>query len=246
MTDSIFKLPDFRMNCYKILPCCKKFAHDWTQCNFKHDKERAIRRDHRIYLYKPIMCHYIENKKKENPNVEPICPKGNNCEFAHNIFEVYMHPDKYRTEMCKYGVNCKRNEESVCFFAHNPGELRIVGYPGVRIPDIESPCSSSCMSDIIDTASLVSILADVSITHQFIPPTTESTCSSSYTLSSAYMGSLATDSISSQQIGLSYGHSTAGTMKSFISDDDEIIQKKSLQTGLSDVIQRLKIMMQDH
>lgn len=43
------------------------------------------------------------------------------CRFAHGIYEMRLHPDLYRTELCKERGHCSRN---VCFFAHDDRELR--------------------------------------------------------------------------------------------------------------------------
>jgi hypothetical protein len=37
------------------------------------------------------------------------------------VFEFWLHPHRYRTEMCKVGAGCNRR---ICFFAHKPEELR--------------------------------------------------------------------------------------------------------------------------
>lgn len=60
-----------------------------------------------------------------------VCKKGDSCEFAHGVFECWLHPDRYRTQPCKDGPNCPRR---VCFFAHFPDQLRI-------LPQQQSPSS---------------------------------------------------------------------------------------------------------
>eukprot|EP00878_Enallax_costatus_P018858 GHUV01019878.1.p1 GENE.GHUV01019878.1~~GHUV01019878.1.p1 ORF type:complete len:519 (+),score=206.36 GHUV01019878.1:133-1689(+) len=49
------------------------------------------------------------------------CKLGANCPHSHNVFESWLHPQKYRTMMCKDRDKCTR---PVCFFAHGPHELR--------------------------------------------------------------------------------------------------------------------------
>jgi hypothetical protein len=49
------------------------------------------------------------------------CKRGDACPFAHGVFETWLHPARYRTQMCTDGVNCRRR---VCFFAHADSELR--------------------------------------------------------------------------------------------------------------------------
>ena len=48
----------------------------------------------------------------------PLIPAG---DFAHGVFESWLHPAQYRTRLCKDGPGCDRR---VCFFAHLPEELR--------------------------------------------------------------------------------------------------------------------------
>lgn len=50
-----------------------------------------------------------------------FCIRGDTCEFAHGVFEGWLHPARYRTQLCKDGANCHR---PVCFFAHCLSELR--------------------------------------------------------------------------------------------------------------------------
>ncbi|KAJ0715457.1 putative ankyrin repeat-containing domain-containing protein [Helianthus annuus] len=46
---------------------------------------------------------------------------GDMCEYAHGVFECWLHPAQYRTRLCKDGPGCNRR---VCFFAHTRDELR--------------------------------------------------------------------------------------------------------------------------
>lgn len=50
-----------------------------------------------------------------------FCALGNECPFAHGVFEINLHPSKYRTQMCVEGCKCTRK---MCFFAHNEAQLR--------------------------------------------------------------------------------------------------------------------------
>jgi hypothetical protein len=43
-------------------------------------------------------------------------------QYAHSTFEYWLHPTRYRTQLCKDLGSCKRE---TCFFAHHPDELRI-------------------------------------------------------------------------------------------------------------------------
>ncbi len=46
---------------------------------------------------------------------EGCCAFGDHCPYAHNVFEYWLHPTRYRTQLCNDGSNCKRK---ICFFAH--------------------------------------------------------------------------------------------------------------------------------
>uniref|UniRef100_A0A803NF12 C3H1-type domain-containing protein n=1 Tax=Chenopodium quinoa TaxID=63459 RepID=A0A803NF12_CHEQI len=62
------------------------------------------------------------------------CKKGEECEFAHGVFESWLHPAQYRTRLCKDEIGCARK---VCFFAHKREELRpVYASTGSAIPDV--------------------------------------------------------------------------------------------------------------
>eukprot|EP00210_Caulerpa_lentillifera_P006242 g5963.t1 len=104
-------IDEFFMYKYKVDACQKRYAHDWTSCFYAHSGESARRRDPSVY--KPIPC---PESKGGNP-----CPRGDACKYAHNDFEYWLHPARYKTEYCKQGPACNRK---ICFFAHRPEELR--------------------------------------------------------------------------------------------------------------------------
>ncbi|KAG8048813.1 hypothetical protein GUJ93_ZPchr0009g1685 [Zizania palustris] len=104
---------DFRMYSFKVRACSRAYSHDWTECPFVHPGENARRRDPRKYHYSCVPCP--EFKKGAG------CRRGDMCEYAHGVFESWLHPAQYRTRLCKDGVGCARR---VCFFAHTPEELR--------------------------------------------------------------------------------------------------------------------------
>ncbi|KAA8533912.1 hypothetical protein F0562_031429 [Nyssa sinensis] len=107
-----YESDEFRMYGFKIKRCPKMRSHDWTLCPFAHPGERAERRDPRRYNYAAIACPDFRNG---------YCKKGENCQFAHGIFEYWLHPAKYRTRACNASGFCERK---VCFFAHSPAEIR--------------------------------------------------------------------------------------------------------------------------
>ncbi|PSS14470.1 Zinc finger CCCH domain-containing protein [Actinidia chinensis var. chinensis] len=104
----------FRMYEFKVRRCTRSRSHDWTDCPFAHPGEKARRRDPRRFHYSGTVCADFRRG---------CCPRGDNCEFAHGVFECWLHPARYRTEACKDGKNCKRK---VCFFAHSPRQLRLL------------------------------------------------------------------------------------------------------------------------
>ncbi|KAL3364068.1 hypothetical protein AABB24_013023 [Solanum stoloniferum] len=104
----------FRMYEFKVRRCTRSRSHDWTDCPFAHPGEKARRRDPRRFHYSGTVCSEF---RKGN------CSRGDNCEFAHGVFECWLHPTRYRTEACKDGKNCKRK---ICFFAHTPRQLRVL------------------------------------------------------------------------------------------------------------------------
>ncbi|XP_052181224.1 zinc finger CCCH domain-containing protein 54-like [Diospyros lotus] len=110
---TIYESDEFRMYGFKIKQCPRRRRHEWTQCPFAHRGEKARRRDPRRYNYAAVPCpDYREDGE---------CIRGDTCQFAHGVFEYWLHPDKYRTRLCHAGELCDRR---VCFFAHSLAELR--------------------------------------------------------------------------------------------------------------------------
>ena len=77
-----------------------------------HPTENARRRDPRIYNYAPVPCPAYK---------KGICLRGDACSYSHGVYEAWLHPAKYRTQLCKEGLQCRR---PVCFFAHSLEDLR--------------------------------------------------------------------------------------------------------------------------
>ncbi|KAK4747034.1 hypothetical protein SAY87_026071 [Trapa incisa] len=114
----------FRMYVFKVKRCPRGRSHDWTDCPYAHPGEKARRRDPRRFQYSGTSCPDFR---------KGVCKRGDSCEFAHGVFECWLHPDRYRTQPCKDGPSCPRR---VCFFAHFPEQLRILP------PQQQSPASS--------------------------------------------------------------------------------------------------------
>lgn len=104
----------FRMFEFKVRRCARGRSHDWTECPYAHPGEKARRRDPRKYHYSGTACPDFRKGH---------CKKGDSCEFAHGVFECWLHPARYRTQPCKDGTSCRRR---VCFFAHTTDQLRVL------------------------------------------------------------------------------------------------------------------------
>ncbi|KAJ0597104.1 putative transcription factor C3H family [Helianthus annuus] len=150
ITSETFACDSFRMYEFKVRKCARARSHDWTDCPYAHPGEKARRRDPRKYSYSGTACPEF---RKGN------CKKGDGCEFAHGVFECWLHPHRYRTQPCKDGVNCRRR---VCFFAHTPEQLRVLsphadsGFPTLFSSLSESstpPSESPPMSPVAGTLS---------------------------------------------------------------------------------------------
>ncbi|KAG2586430.1 zinc finger CCCH domain-containing protein 2-like [Panicum virgatum] len=105
---------EFRMYEFKVRRCARARSHDWTECPFAHPGEKARRRDPRKYHYSGTACPDFRKGG---------CKRGDACDFAHGVFECWLHPARYRTQPCKDGTACRRR---VCFFAHTPDQLRVL------------------------------------------------------------------------------------------------------------------------
>lgn len=138
--NGIYGTDEFRMYTFKVKPCSRAYSHDWTECPFVHPGENARRRDPRKYHYSCVPCPEFRKGS---------CRRGDACEYAHGIFECWLHPAQYRTRLCKDETGCTRR---VCFFAHKPEELRPL-YPstGSAVP---SPRSYSANGSTLDMGSI--------------------------------------------------------------------------------------------
>ncbi|XP_058782029.1 zinc finger CCCH domain-containing protein 66-like [Vicia villosa] len=149
INNGIYSTDEFRMYIFKVKTCSRAYSHDWTECPFVHPGENARRRDPMIYQYTCVPCPEFRKGS---------CSKEDACEYAHGIFECWLHPAQYRTRLCKDETECTRR---VCFFAHKPEELRpLYASTGSALPSpisysnspsassmdyfsLSSPCSST-------------------------------------------------------------------------------------------------------
>lgn len=131
INNGVYGTDEFRMYSFKVKPCSRAYSHDWTECPFVHPGENARRRDPRKYPYSCVPCPEFRKGS---------CQKGDSCEYAHGVFESWLHPAQYRTRLCKDETGCARK---VCFFAHRPEELRpVYASTGSAMPSPKSYSAS--------------------------------------------------------------------------------------------------------
>ncbi|KAM1039916.1 hypothetical protein ACFX2I_029171 [Malus domestica] len=153
--NGIYSTDEFRMYTFKVKPCSRAYSHDWTECPFVHPGENARRRDPRKYHYSCVPCPEFR---------KGTCRQGDDCEYAHGIFECWLHPAQYRTRLCKDETGCTRR---VCFFAHKPEELRpLYASTGSAVP---SPRSFSASGASLDMGSITPL--SLNSPSMMIPPT---------------------------------------------------------------------------
>uniref|UniRef100_A0A803LBZ6 C3H1-type domain-containing protein n=1 Tax=Chenopodium quinoa TaxID=63459 RepID=A0A803LBZ6_CHEQI len=135
--NNIYATDEFRMFSFKVRHCSRAYSHDWTECPFVHPGENARRRDPRCYNYSCVPCPEFR---------KGTCRRGDLCEYAHGVFECWLHPAQYRTRLCKDGTSCNRR---VCFFAHLPAELRpIYVSTGSAAPSPRASASAATVMDM--------------------------------------------------------------------------------------------------
>ncbi|KAK6120787.1 hypothetical protein DH2020_045474 [Rehmannia glutinosa] len=154
--NSIYATDEFRMFSFKVRPCSRAYSHDWTECPFVHPGENARRRDPRKYHYSCVPCPDFR---------KGACRRGDMCEYAHGVFECWLHPAQYRTRLCKDGTSCARQ---VCFFAHTQEELRpLYVSTGSGVP---SPRSAASAPSFMDMAAALSLLPGSPTSHSVMSP----------------------------------------------------------------------------
>ncbi|WOL11684.1 hypothetical protein Cni_G20448 [Canna indica] len=156
--NSIYATDEFRMYSFKVRPCSRAYSHDWTECPFVHPGENARRRDPRKYHYSCVPCPDFR---------KGACRRGDMCEYAHGVFECWLHPAQYRTRLCKDETNCARR---VCFFAHTTEELRpLYMSTGSAVP---SPVASSSAAAMEMAAAMGLMPGSPSSVSAVMPPFT--------------------------------------------------------------------------
>ncbi|KAJ9146807.1 hypothetical protein P3X46_029032 [Hevea brasiliensis] len=165
--NGIYGTDEFRMYTFKVKPCSRAYSHDWTECPFVHPGENARRRDPRKYHYSCVPCPEFRKGS---------CRQGDACEYAHGIFECWLHPAQYRTRLCKDETSCARR---VCFFAHKPEELRpLYASTGSAVPSPRSFSANVSARDIGSISPLALGSPSILIPATSTPPMTPSGSSS--------------------------------------------------------------------
>lgn len=80
--------------------------------------------------------------------------RGDNCPYAHNVFEYWLHPTRYRTQLCNDGTKCRRH---ICFFAHSLEELRVPTCKPFVPPDALAAATTAAAADIARKAGGASL-----------------------------------------------------------------------------------------
>ncbi|VAH26740.1 unnamed protein product [Triticum turgidum subsp. durum] len=75
-----------------------------------------------LYEYKVRMCPQPYSHDWTACPPPPTCARGLRCRYAHGVFELWLHPSRFRTRKCDAGTRCQRQ---ICFFAHFTRELRV-------------------------------------------------------------------------------------------------------------------------
>ena len=107
---------EFNPSTYKLFKCplgpiCKL---DKKLClNYHGEGDRRRNPD----FYKATLCPNLFQNNKKIKNAK--CKLGDDCDCAHNLFEYYYHPSKFRTVACpqeKKNQLCK--ERLICPYCH--------------------------------------------------------------------------------------------------------------------------------
>ena len=91
--------------------CSRTRAHDWTECPFTHPGEKA-RRGTR---------GGSTTAARRAPSFGKGRAAGGRLRVRARRLECWLHPSRYRTQLCKDGLQCARR---ACFFAHASHQLR--------------------------------------------------------------------------------------------------------------------------
>ncbi|CAN4110375.1 unnamed protein product [Withania somnifera] len=144
--NSIYSTDEFRMFSFKVRPCSRAYSHDWTECPFVHPGENARRRDPRKYHYSCVPCPEFR---------KGACRRGDMCEYAHGVFECWLHPAQYRTRLCKDGTGCARRLRPLYVST------------GSAVP---SPRSATSAASVMDMAAALNLYPGSPSSHPVMSP----------------------------------------------------------------------------
>lgn len=108
----------FMMYTFKVQRCYRN--HSWYKCPYAHPHEPLSRRPPHATPC-AVQCTH-----------RALC-SGFNCRFAHNQYEMWLHPSRYRTVRCKKH-KCNRK---LCFFAHSESAVRDVAAEALRVVNVD-------------------------------------------------------------------------------------------------------------
>lgn len=105
--------------------CVKDAAHCFDSHNATPCKRKLL-----VHLskfnYLPKKCRSIQEGNE--------CEDGVFCRFAHNKYEILLHPSRFRTNFCtSSGKDCG----PLCSYAHSEEEIRIPMYEPVMPKSVE-------------------------------------------------------------------------------------------------------------
>jgi hypothetical protein len=64
-------------------------------CPYAHPGEKARRRSPAGQAYQAACCPDVRRRGR--------CPRGGACPWAHSVFEIHLHPAKFRTKVVGLG-----------------------------------------------------------------------------------------------------------------------------------------------
>ncbi|CAD8169397.1 unnamed protein product [Paramecium pentaurelia] len=131
---SLTNLNGYNQNCqvrvhinhhqFKTLKCESQHQIDQKKfCPFFHD-ESDRRRNLKEHTYQQIgiTIYFLIFRCQLCPQANK-CPRGDQCQWAHNKVEQVYHPNRYKTKYCTHLKDCEYG--IYCSFAHSEQELII-------------------------------------------------------------------------------------------------------------------------
>lgn len=91
-----------------MLPCSKRFCHDWTVCPYSHPGEKAKRRDPRLYSYTGIAC----------PNMKKVLDHYSLLHHVGLTLQLHVLPD---------GLSSRLGSQNGGFSAASADHLAMAG-----------------------------------------------------------------------------------------------------------------------